>query len=192
MLQTTINDALLKRIKNNDITAFEEIYNKFSSRMLVYALNILNNKEVCEDLIQNIFIDFWSKRTQHQINNLDAYLFRAVKFQVFKHFRDNKFSDKYLTRLDFINVAVSSNTTLEYEELEKAIQHTVSKLPKRCKEIFELSRYEHKTHKEIAALLGISLQAVKNQVSKALSILKNNLEKEEYLFFFMLFFVSGF
>lgn len=192
MLQTTINDALLKRIKNNDITAFEEIYNKFSSRMLVYALNILNNKEVCEDLIQNIFIDFWSKRTQHEINNLDAYLFRAVKFQVFKHFRDNKFSDKYLTRLDFINVAVSSSTTLEYEELEKAIQYTVSKLPKRCKEIFELSRYEHKTHKEIAAILGISLQAVKNQVSKALSILKNNLEKEEYLFFFMLFFVFGF
>ena len=192
MLQTTINDALLKRIKNNDIIAFEEIYNKFSSRMLVYALNILNNKEICEDLIQNIFIDFWAKRTQHEINNLDAYLFRAVKFQVFKHFRDNKFSNKYLTRLDFINVAVSFNTTLEYEELEKAIQHTVSKLPKRCKEIFELSRYEHKTYKEIAAILGISLQAVKNQVSKALSILKNNLEKEEYLFFFTLFFVSGF
>lgn len=192
MLNTDINLALLKRIADNDVKAFEEIYNKFSSRMLVYALNILDNKQVCEDLVQNIFIDFWSKRKENNINNLDAYLFRAVKFQVFKYFRDNKFPDKDLTRLNFINVAVSSANTLEYEELENAIQNSVSKLPTRCKEIFELSRYQHKSHKEIAATLGISIQAVKNQVSKALSFIKNNLEKEEYLLFFTLFFISKF
>lgn len=188
MPNATINISLLKRIKNNDVKAFEEIYNKYASKMLLYALNILNNKAVCEDLVQNIFIDFWSKRTQHNINNLDAYLFRAVKFQVFKHFRDNKFPDKDLTRLNFINVAVSSANSLEFEELETEIQNMVDKLPKRCKEIFELSRYEHKSHKEIAAALGISVQAVKNQISKALSFIKNNLNKEDYLFFFTLFF----
>ncbi|TXD46745.1 RNA polymerase sigma factor [Polaribacter sp. IC073] len=192
MLQTDINNALLKRIANNDVKAFEEVYDKFASRMLVYALNILDNKQVCEDLIQNIFIAFWSKRKKNDINNLDAYLFRAVKFQVFKHFRDNKFPDKDLTRLNFINVAVSSENTLEYAELENAIQTSVSKLPTRCKEIFELSRYEHKTHKEIAETLGISVQAVKNQVSKALSSIKNNLDKEEYLLFFTLFFIANF
>ena len=183
-----VNHPLLKSILDNDVKAFEEIYDKFASRMLVYALNILDNKQVCEDLVQNIFIDFWSKRNQHKINNLDSYLFRAVKFQVFKYFRDNKFPEKDLTRLNFVKIAISSANNLEYEELEKAIHNSVSKLPPRCREIFELSRYQHKTHKEIATALGISIQAVKNQVSKALFSIKNNLEKEEYLFFFALFF----
>ncbi|WP_169514425.1 RNA polymerase sigma-70 factor [Gelidibacter mesophilus] len=172
--------------------AFEEIYKRHASKMLLYALNILNNKDVCEDLMQNIFVDFWTKRKITSIKNLEAYLFRAVKFQVFKYFRSQKFSNEDLTRLNIVDVSINAAKKLEYDELESAILNVVSKLPPRCKEIFELSRYEHKSNKEIAEAWNVSIQAVKNQISKALIAIRANLHKEELLFIFQIFFVYHF
>lgn len=188
MLTSESNIELLKRIAVDDIKAFEAIYQKHATRMLVYANNILDNKAVCEDLIQNIFIDFWSKRKDHNITNLEGYLFRAVKFQVFKYFRDEKFTKEDLTRLNLTEVAAKASKTLEYSELEAAINDSVSKLPPRCKEIFELSRFEHKSNKEIAEALNISIQAVKNQVSKGIGLIRENLKRDEHILFFILLF----
>lgn len=188
MSKTLINTDLTKLNTAIDVKAFEEIYQKYASRMLTYALQILKEKEVCEDIIQNIFIDFWSKRETNTVENLEGYLFRAVKFQIFKYFRDTKFSDEDLTRLNLVEVSVSASKILEYQDLELAIKNSVDQLPSRCKEIFELSRFEHKTNQEIADLLGVSLQAVKNQISKALSAIRTDLKKEEHILFFLLFF----
>ena len=188
MSKTQINTDSTKITTAIDVKAFEEIYQKYASRMLTYALQILKEKEVCEDIIQNIFIDFWSNRETNTVENLEGYLFRAVKFQIFKYFRDSKFSDEDLTRLNLVEVAVSASKILEYQDLELAIKNSVDQLPTRCKEIFELSRFEHKTNQEIADLLGVSLQAVKNQISKALSAIRTDLKKEEHILFFLLFF----
>lgn len=188
MSKTQINTDSTKINTAIDLKAFEEIYQKYASRMLTYALQILKEKEVCEDIIQNIFIDFWSKRETNTVENLEGYLFRAVKFQIFKYFRDTKFSDEDLTRLNLVEVSVSASKVLEYQDLELAIKNSVDQLPSRCKEIFELSRFEHKTSQEIADLLGVSLQAVKNQISKALSAIRTDLKKEEHILLFLIFF----
>lgn len=188
MIKPCDTEILLERMALDDMKAFEEIYNRYSSKMLIYALNILSKKEICEDLIQNIFIDFWSKRKQLQITNLEGYLFRAIKFQVFNHFRNQKFPNQDLTRLNIIDVSINASKKMEYDELEQTIQAYVTKLPKRCKLIFELSRYQHKSNKEIAAELDISMQAVKNQISKALIFIRQNLQREDLILFFVLFF----
>ena len=188
MSKTQINTDSTKINTAIDLKAFEEIYQKYASRMLTYALQILKEKEVCEDIVQNIFIDFWSKRETNTVENLEGYLFRAVKFQIFKYFRDTKFSNEDLTRLNLVEVSVSASKVLEYQDLELAIKNSVDQLPSRCKEIFELSRFEHKTNQEIADLLGVSLQAVKNQISKALSAIRTDLKKEEHILLFVLFF----
>ncbi len=74
---------------------------------------------------------------------------------------------------------------MEYHELEEAVRASIVKLPKRCKEIFELSRYQHKSNKGISEELGISLQAVKNQISKAITSIKKDLHSEEHLLYFI-------
>ncbi|MBA6152901.1 RNA polymerase sigma-70 factor [Gelidibacter maritimus] len=192
MFTSYTNHELLKRIAVDDIKAFEELYQRHASKMLVYALNILKKRDVCEDLVQNIFIDFWSKRKSNSIQNVEAYLFRAVKFQVFNYFRDHKFSNEDLTRLNIVDVSMNAAKKMEYDELESAIKDVVNQLPPRCKEIFELSRYDHKSNKEIAETLNVSIQAVKNQISKALITIRTNLHREELFFFFIVFFKHHF
>ena len=157
---------LLKLLSEDNAEAFEEIYNRYAGDMFLYAINILNKKEICEDLIQNIFIDFWTKRRELKITNLSSYLFRAVKNQIFNHLRSKKFTSENLKRLNIIDVSIGVSKKMEYDELEKMVFSCVDKLPKRCQQIFVLSRFQDRSNKEIAEELDISLQAVKNQIQK--------------------------
>ena len=169
---------LLLRVANDDITAFEEVYRCYSGKMFVYGFNVLRKREVIDDIVQNIFIDLWTKRKDVQIKNLQNYLFRAVKYQIFNHFRNNKFSEEDLTRFNIIDISMNISRDLEFAELEEIVKKCVSLLPNRCQQIFLLSRYQHKSHKEIAAALNISIQAVKNQISKAIGIIRHSLQEK--------------
>lgn len=188
MLETLKNEELLDLMSRGNIHAFEEIYTRYASKMFLYAINILNNKEVCEDIIQNIYIDIWTKREGTVISNLSSYLFRAVKYQIFNHLRNQKISTQDLTRLNIIDASLNASKQIEYAELEETINTCVSRLPKRCQQIFVLSRHHNKSNKEIALELGISLQAVKNQISKALKFIRQNLQQEEPAFYFIFLF----
>ena len=187
MRESSNDTELIRLISEDNVSAFEMIYRKYAKDMFVYAMNILRKKEVCEDIVQNIFIDFWTKRNDVKIANLKPYLYQAVKYQIFNYLRNKKVSVEDLTRINIIDISMDLSQKMEYEELHEAINTQVAKLPNRCQEIFILSRYEHKTNKEISSELGISLQAVKNQISKALKFLRQNISSEEIVFYFLLF-----
>lgn len=187
MKHTECTDTeLLEKIVLNDSKAFKILHDKYASKMFFYAYNIIKDKEVCEDIIQNLFIDFWIKRSHSKINNVKSYLFRSVKYQVFNYFRDQKFLYEDLHRLNIIDISICASKKMEYHELEDAIQTSVAKLPKRCREIFELSRFQYKSNKEISEELNISIQAVKNQISKALISIRGDLEGQELHGYFIL------
>lgn len=179
---TTEDTVLLKAVEEGDNASFRAIYEKYARDLFHYAQNVINDKAVCEDIIQEVFVSLWSKRKTNRITSLKPYLFQAVKYQIFNHFRNNRFSKEDLTRLNIIDVSMNISQDLEYSELDQIIRNHVAKLPKRCRHIFVLSRYQHKTNKEIAEELEISVQAVKNQISKALAFLRNNLQVEEAVF----------
>lgn len=185
MQKTFTDKELLEQIALSNTSAFKALHDKYSDKMLLYAYNILKHKESSEDIVQNIFADLWSKRKESKIENIKPYLFRAVRNRVFKFIRDRKFTNEELTRLSVIDLSDSVSKKMEYNELEEAVHKSVNKLPKRCKEIFELSRFQFKSHKEISEELNISNQAVKNQISKALAQIKKDLKKEHYLFYML-------
>jgi len=187
MLRYSDEAELLESLATDDVSAFEVIYNRYSKNMFLYAMNIFKKKEVCEDIIQNVFTDFWSKRKGVKITNLKSYLFQSVKFQVFNHIRNQKISSEDLSRLEIIDISSNLTQKIEFEELQKLISDQVTRLPERCKLIFILSRYDHMSNKEIAAELGISIQAVKNQISKAIREIRENLSSKEVILYFLLF-----
>lgn len=180
------DQELWQMMREDNSLAFEEIYNRHSDNMFRFALNIFKKKEVCEDIMQNVFIDFWIKRRDVEITNIKAYLFQAVKFQIFKHLRRQSISLDDLTRLNIVDVSMDVSRNLEYEELEDLIKKLVTKLSPRCKEIFEMSRFQNKSNTEIATELGITKQAVKNQISKAIKFIRQEIQPQEVILFFIL------
>ena len=134
-----------------------------------------------QDLVQNIFISLWTKRKDSKITQLSPYLFRAVKYQIFNQLRSQKITSEDVAKFNLADTAMNASKMMELDDLKRTLNDYVDTLPKRCRQIFKLSRYQNKSNKEISSELGISVQTVKNQISKALIYLRQNLHKEELL-----------
>lgn len=175
MDEQTVEQNLLKRMSSGDTNAFQEIYSHYSKTLFVYAFNIFKNREICEDIVQNVFIDLWSRRMEVEIVKLKSYLFQSVRFQIFKQIRDKKAFIEDLSRLTILDPSKDVAQQFEFQELEGLLKNKLDTLPPVCQKIFVMSRFDDKSNKEIASELRISVQAVKNQISKALKILRQEI-----------------
>lgn len=172
----------------NEEKTFKEIYDQNWSRLFHFALNVIGDRAACEDIIQDVFISFWQKRNDLKVDNISAYLFQSVKFQIFKYLRNNKITKRHLNRISLLQNEYNIEGILEAKELALELKQIIKKLPERCQQIFMMSRFEHLTNQEIAVQLGLSVQTVKNQISKALSYLRKEMSSDMY--FLLLFFLS--
>jgi RNA polymerase sigma-70 factor (ECF subfamily) len=100
--------------------------------------------------------------------SLSAFLFTIAKNEVFGHLRKLLVRRKYLEELKFSVEESSGGTELqvEYDELKKMVAGLISSMPEKRRRIFELSREEGLTYKEIARQLGISENTVDTQIRK--------------------------
>ncbi|MFC4870969.1 RNA polymerase sigma factor [Negadavirga shengliensis] len=180
----THNDQeLLLLIKDReDHRAFEEIYHRHFNPIFRYVYKIMQDKETAEDLVQNIFFDLWKNHAVHGIQALRPYLFGAARNQIAKEIRRNRWNKEQLA---FLENTLGVRSTDEYiAELETRlrIETVTDRLPEKCRNVFELSRYKQLSNKEIAQKLGISVFTVENHIKKALYHLRQSIELVVILF----------
>lgn len=173
---TKDEQTLLSLLRQDDIQAFEEIYERFWERLYVAANRVLEDEAVSKDIVQEIFIDVWNRRATLQIQNLNAYLYQAVKFQMAKQLRKRPLNPVHLEVIAELKSPQVADAPLHLAELQEQIEQVITALPPRCQEIFRLSRFENLTNKEIAQRLNISLSTVENQIHIALKSLRSNLD----------------
>jgi RNA polymerase sigma-70 factor (ECF subfamily) len=107
--------------------------------------------------------------------SLKSYLFTSVHNRSLNVIRDRK----KFTSAEMPDVAGEWDVSAQIEsmELEGKIREAIDSLPEKCREVFELNRFEGLKYSEIATRLGISVKTVENQMSKALKILREQLGK---------------
>lgn len=170
------DSGLLNLVKNGDAIAFKEIFKRYWSKLYIYSFNILNEKDLCEDIVQEVFTDLWFRREEIQIGDLRSFLYQSVRNQIFKQFRRSKYKTDLLNQLSIFLDEKGIVEEFEIKELNEKINYTVSKLPEQRRMIFQLSRKEELSNKEISEKLNISLQTVKNQITKALKFLRKSIK----------------
>ena len=92
--------------------------------------------------------------------------------QVFKHLRRGKIARAHLTRIIQVTSENYTEQMVNLNQLQKMYLDGVADLPERCREVFQLSRSEHLSNREIADRLCISPKTVENQITKALKHLR--------------------
>jgi RNA polymerase sigma-70 factor (family 1) len=177
------DNGLFKSVKNDDQKAFEEIYRRYWSKLFIYAHNVLKESEICEDIVQEIFTNLWLRRKEVEISDISPYLYQAVKFQIFKHFRNSKYKNQLIEQFQNFQTQLKTDELAEFNELSAQVDKLVSQLPEKRRTIFHLSRYDEFSNKEISEKLNISLQTVKNEISKALKYIRKSLKNHNFLIF---------
>jgi RNA polymerase sigma-70 factor (ECF subfamily) len=177
------NKGLFDSLKNDNQNSFKEIYRRYWPKLYIFSYNIIKDKDICEDIVQDVFADLWIRRKGLEVENLSAYLFKAVKFQIFNQFRKNKMIDKHVEDFDNFLSECNIEESTEYKELHSRMDDLISKLPEQRRIIFQLSRDEGLSNKEIAQTLNISVQTVKNQISNALKSIRTSIRS--WIMFFI-------
>jgi RNA polymerase sigma-70 factor (ECF subfamily) len=162
-------------MRHDDGQAFHEIYDRYWFRLYVSTLKRLKSTEDAKDLVQDLFVSLWTKRHVIVIGkSLSSYLFAAAKYKVINHIEANIVKGSYLKSLESALSAgdTSTSETIIQQDLEQFAHLAISNLSPKMRQVFELSRRENLSNNEIAGRLNISEQTVKNQISKALKILR--------------------
>jgi len=150
---------------------------------MISTYSVLDDREVCRDIIQDVFMDLWLRRRTTFIDNLPAYLKVATRNKVFKHLRRGYITQKHLDSLEKISFSDATEEMVNFNELAEIFEKKVTELPERCKEVFRLSRIENLSNKQIAEKLDISTKTVENQITKALKYLHKSLVYSVSIFF---------
>lgn len=169
------DSELFLKVQDGSEAAFYELFSRHWEKLYVIAKSILRNDAMAEDLVQDVFTDFWERRKRIVNNNIKAYLSQSIRYQVFKQLRKTELLDVHAEALASIPVAGQTDDMLNYKELQHEIENVLETLPGRCREIFHLSRYEYLSNNEIAQRLNISVRTVETQISIALKHLRNAL-----------------
>jgi len=172
---------LLSLLKDNDHGAFTEIYNRYWKTLYGSALKIIQDKDIAQDITQNIFISLWHRRTEAEIISLKPYLQQATRFAVFAAIRQMKTDQSFYSRLAEVTADIITDNPLLFKEQQAILKELVETLPTDCRETFRLSREESMTYKQIAALLGISEKTVEKRMSKSLRHIRQGLSFGVYI-----------
>ncbi|WP_316810988.1 RNA polymerase sigma-70 factor [Pedobacter heparinus] len=179
---------LLKSGSNN---AFTEIYNRYSKLLYAHAYRRLLNEAEADDIVHDLFTALWFKRENLVLKtNLAGYLFTAVKNRIIDYVSHKKIESNYIKSLqNFIDKGDNNtDSSLREKQTELLIAKEIAALPPKMREIFELSRYENYSHKQIAAKLGITEKTVKSQINNALKILRPKLGYLIWLYLVILYY----
>lgn len=167
------DEQLFSLLQEGDEAAFTEVYRRYWKLLFSVATNKTGMLADAEEIVQDIFADLWKRRADISIRStLKQYLAGAVKFQVFAYY------DKQQRQRDFQQQAATGGwqePECDYNALKAQILQATAQLPERCRLVYELSRNEGLSHKEIAQTLGISEKTVENQITKALKHLHSAL-----------------
>jgi len=172
----SLNDLqLLDLIKADHEQAFEEIYNRYWKQLYSYAYKRVKSREVAEEIVQEFLTNFWASRHKlHIQTSFEGYIYTSVKHLVLNYFAREARKTVVFENI-YTNASYLDNSTEEVislHELHTVIAKEVSYLPVKCRSVFELSRMQNKSNKEIAQVLGISEKTVEGHLSKAIKRLK--------------------
>lgn len=172
------DETLLELLKNEDRTAFNMLYNRYWKKLYNITNKRIKDREAAEEIVQDLFTSLWLNRKKINIHtSFENYLYGSIRYLIIACYQKQANKLKFEENFSKVNT-ITDNTTEDViltNDLIQSLNRKVYMLPDKCRSVFELSRKDHKTNKEIAMVMGISEKTVENHMTKALKILRISL-----------------
>ena len=183
------DEILLQLLREDNMHAFEEIYHRYWPKLYSMGYKRLKVREAVEELVQDIFSSLWVNRHTTIIQSLSSYLFSSMKYKTINYMRHEVVKSNFAEQDSTWRASLDNSTEekILLQDLQIALEREVNRLPNACRKIFNLSRQENLTMKQVAHQLGLSEKTVENQLGKAYKVLRTNLK--HFTFFNILVFL---
>lgn len=180
-----------------DLNVFNKFFIDYQQRFVHFAYTYVHDEAVAEDFVIESMMYYWENKDRLPADtNIPAYVLTAIKHKCIDYLRHRQIrqdaSDE-ISRLYAWELSGRIVTLEDFEpyevftaEIQDIVNETLDSLPEQTKRIFIMSRYENKSHKEIASLLEITTKGVEYHISKSTSVLR--LALKDYLPVSFLFF----
>lgn len=172
--------SLVLRLIEGEEDAFCELYAAYKNRLIYFAMRFLKSREYAEDIFQDAFTIVWyGRRFINPDASFSAYLYTIVRNRILNQLRDLSYQDKLREQIlsQAVNYTNETRDEIIANDLRQFISCALQQLTPRQREIFEMSREQQMSHREIAEVLGISVNTVQESISISLKTLRAYLEK---------------
>ncbi|MXV52478.1 RNA polymerase sigma-70 factor [Pedobacter sp. HMF7647] len=183
-LYKSSDEALIAFLSADNCKAFEELYNRYWANAYSLAFRKTASKETAEEIVQDFFTSLWLNRRTLQINtSFPGYIYSCIRYRVFNYYQKKYVRKNYVEAYEYLHTDIDNSTedVISLNDLAETIDKQIGLLPVKCRAVYQLSRNEFKTTKEIASEMGISEKTVEGHLTKALKRLRLSLNQ-----FFML------
>lgn len=165
-------------LRDGSYSAFEFIYHRYKTRIAGAMLRILKDPELVDDLLQELFVRLWERRsTIDPDQSIKAYLFRVADNLIYDCFRriakDRRAQERIFSLItDF---GCETEERIFAQEERRVIEAAIALLPPKRRKVFVLCKLESKSYEEVSLLLNISVKTVNDHIYKANQFLRNYL-----------------
>ncbi|RXK85632.1 RNA polymerase sigma factor [Filimonas effusa] len=169
----------VRMLSTGDIAAFDHIYFKYHQQVYANICKITGDPKMAEDLLQEVFFALWKKRDSLHVDKSVANWLFVVSYNKSVSFLRKKIKESFLvpaTEGELADVKEdNAGMQVEQEFASQAaiLDLAVDRLPGRKKEVFKLCRYEGRTPEEVALMMGISVQSVKDYLKQSTQLIRN-------------------
>lgn len=172
--------TLCQQLRASDHAALEGLFRRMRDPLLRYVCAIVEDATVAHDLVQDVFLDLWLRRTSLDPKQpLRPYLYRMARNRALRYLRDERRRARkraeHLPKGSSVE-SLSPDAHLESRQLEDLLARWLNELPERQREALLLSRWHGLSHREIAQVMGISPRTVNNHMLRALETLRRRLQ----------------
>jgi len=171
-----VNTQLLwRQMQKGNQEAFASLFKIYYSDLKAYGTKLTANPDIAQEGVQLLFLKIWEKKDRlSTIQHPKSYLLTAYRTTLLDLLKEQKKRRIQLTKLPFqFN---KEELPLLTETLETAsILHLVNQLSDKQREIIFLKFYNNLSYQEIAEVLGINYQTVRNYMSKSIALLRKKI-----------------
>lgn len=168
---------------NMNTETFKKNFLLYYRPLCLFAIHYLKDIDNAEDIVQDCFTDIWARKDcVDNIEDIKSYLFTMVRNRCIDKLKKEADIDSNIQPSDLEEVI--SDEECENRSFDEARMWTViDSLPVKCREVFLLAKRDGMKYEEIAIEMNISVNTVRNQMNKALKMLKEGVHRI-YMFFF--------
>ena len=157
-------------------TSFRQLFDQHFEPLCRFLTYYTADRMIIEEVVQCVFIKLWEDRDELQIESIKTYLYTSARNRMLNYIRDEK--RRHVLLEQWVQYEKGKNCGAEcfdIDEFSQKIQNAINNLPDKCRMIFDTSKKENLSYKQIAEHFNISVKTVETQMGIALRKIREQL-----------------